>query len=176
MSARAVVAGVGNVFLCDDGFGVEVARRLAAFDLPADVAVIDVGVRGLHLAYELLHGPELLVVVDAVRRGGPPGTLYVIEPDLDADVSEKVPEVPDGHGMDLRSVFVALERLGGEPVRTVIIGCEPLDLAEGMDLSAPVRSAIEPALQLVEDVIRRELCKHSVDVDENEASNAREAS
>lgn len=80
-AARTLVAGVGNIFLGDDGFGVEVARRLAAEPLPEQVEVADIGVRGVHLAYQLLDGYDTLVLVDATTRGGAPGTLYLIEPD-----------------------------------------------------------------------------------------------
>lgn len=143
MSARVLIAGVGNVFLSDDGFGVAVAQLLARAALPEGVVVRDVGVRGLHLAYELLDPPELLVVVDLVSRGEKPGTLYVIEPilELGRDASP--------HGMDLHAVAEMVRALGGTMPRVIVVGCEPADLDEGMELSGPVRAAIEPAAALV---------------------------
>jgi len=150
---RALVAGVGNVFLGDDGFGVEVVRSLVGATLPAGVRVQDYGIRGLHLAYDLLDAPDLLVVVDITSRGGAPGTLYVLEPDPDA--IERT--LADGHGMDLGAVFAQVRQLGGRLPRTRILGCEPATVAEGIGLSEPVRRAIEPAVALVFDVLYREL-------------------
>lgn len=149
---RVLVAGVGNVFFNDDGFGVEVVRRLAHRDLPADTVVTDYGIRGVHLAFDLLATPDLLVVVDTVARGRAPGTLYVIDPDL-----ENAPAAsPDAHAMDPRAVFAALRELGGAMPRTRIVGCEPADVGEGMTLSDPVRHAIEPAIGMIQQLIARE--------------------
>lgn len=145
MSARVLVAGVGNVFLSDDGFGVEVARRLAERALPEGVVVRDVGVRGLHLAYDLLDAPELLIVVDLAPRGGAPGTLYVLEPELAAEG----PRPSLAHGTDLAGTFATLEALGGSVPRVLIVGCEPADLREAMGLSAPVHAAVDAAIALV---------------------------
>ena len=154
MSARVLIAGVGNVFLGDDGFGVEVAARLARERWPEGVEVRDVGVRGLHLAYELLDPPALLLIVDFASRGGAPGTLYVIEPTLD----ELGPGLAAGaHGMDLGTVFGALTNLGGVPPRTRIVGCEPAVLDEGMALSAPVAAAVDEAARLVRRLVQHEL-------------------
>jgi hydrogenase maturation protease len=145
---NVLVAGVGNVFLGDDGFGGEVARRLAREALPAGVEVADFGIRGIHLAYRLLEPVSLLVVADLARRGGPPGTLYVIEPDLGA----LPPGGADAHGFDLPSVFAAVKDLGGRlpPVR--IVGCEPASVDEGMGLSPPVEAAVGPAVALVREI------------------------
>jgi len=147
-----LVAGVGNIFLGDDGFGVEVARRLQSADLPGDVKVADFGIRGVHLAYELLDGYELVILVDATPRGEPPGTLYVIEPEPDEPDPDEVPPL-DAHGMDPAAVLNLLGVLGGHVDRLLVVGCEPAVADEGMTLSAPVEAAIEPAVALVQDLI-----------------------
>ncbi|WP_237317492.1 hydrogenase maturation protease [Streptomyces sp. JJ36] len=153
---RVLVAGIGNVFRSDDGFGVEVARRLLARGgLPAGVEVADIGVRGMHLAYRLLDGYAGLLLVDTVHRDGPPGTVYRIEHDLDTPGGGAL----DGHGMDPASVLGLLERLAAatgveRPVgRVLLVGCEPAVLDEGMGLSEPVAAAVEPALQAVDELL-----------------------
>jgi hydrogenase maturation protease len=150
--ARALVAGVGNVFFGDDGFGVEVARRLARCDLPAGVAVADYGIRGLHLAFELLVPTPLLVLVDALPRGGAPGSLYVLEPDLDA----LPPAGANAHTMDLPTVLAAVRAMGGQLGRVLVVGCEPL-CREGMGLSEPVKRAVDAAAALVVELVQREV-------------------
>lgn len=152
MSARILVACVGNVFFGDDGFGVEVARVLSRAQLPAGVVLRDVGIRGLHLAYELLDPPGLLVVVDALPRGGVPGTVYVLEPDLD----EVLPGGADAHSVDLPSVFAMVRAMGGALPRVLVVGCEPEDVREGMGLSLPVEQAVAGAVALVEEILQRE--------------------
>src|SRR4029450_7034926 len=119
MSAKILVAGVGNIFLGDDGFGVAVARQLAGESLPEGVAVEDFGIRGVHLAYQLLDGYDALILIDAVARGGAPGTLYVIEPDLDALPS---PSPADAHGLEPQAVLGMVKQLGGSIDRVRIIG------------------------------------------------------
>lgn len=154
-SARTVlVAGIGNVFLADDGFGVEVARRLAQREMPAGVKVADFGIRGMDLAYELQEDYDAAVLIDAVPRGQPPGTLYVIEPDLvDPD------SVLDAHSMDPVRVLGLARTLGSLPPRVLVLGCEPtteasLDDEElVMGLSPPVAAAIEPAVELLESLL-----------------------
>ncbi len=149
----ALVAGVGNVFFRDDAFGVEVARRLRAEGPPAGVEVEDFGIRGIHLAYRLLEPVTLLVVADVVRRGGAPGTLYVVEP----DVAALEPGPADAHRFDLPAVLAAVGALGGAlpPVR--IVGCEPADVGEGMGLTPAVEAAVEPAVALVLKVTHGEV-------------------
>jgi hydrogenase maturation protease len=152
-----LVAGIGNVFLADDGFGVEVARRLAERELPAGVKVADFGIRGMDLAYELQEDYDAAILVDAVPRGGPPGTLYVIEPDLEA-----TEPVLDAHAMDPVRVLGLGRTLGTLPPRVLVVGCEPstatsLDDEElVMGLSPPVRAAVEDAVALVESILRQE--------------------
>ncbi|HEY4440763.1 MAG TPA: hydrogenase maturation protease [Candidatus Elarobacter sp.] len=138
-----LVAGVGNLFFGDDGFGPEVARVLAAAP-PENAKVEDFGIRGLHLAYELLAGYEHAILVDAAPRGGRPGTLYVIAPD-DAAPSGS----PDAHRMDVQNVFAYLRVLGGTPPPVTIVACEPQTIEPGIGLSVPVAESIEPAAALV---------------------------
>ncbi|MEU9605545.1 hydrogenase maturation protease [Streptomyces sp. NPDC048057] len=169
MTPRPVlVAGVGNIFLGDDGFGVETVRHLLRLGLPggvdgtADVEVVDFGVRGVHLAYQLLDGYRTLVLVDAVSRGGQPGTVYLIEPYADggdgAPVEPGGPMALDGHGMGPDAVLALLGALsagtgGTAPERVVVVGCEPASLAEGIGLSPPVASAVPEAARLVLSVL-----------------------
>ena len=148
-----LIAGVGNIFLGDDGFGVEVAKRLALENLPAGVRVVDFGIRGIHLAYEMLDGGyDTTIVVDAAPRGEKPGTVYLIEPDLKSLDSQQ-PASLDAHGMDPQLVFSTLQSLGGLPGCVLIVGCEPLESAEGIGLSAPVQRAVYEAVRLVHAVI-----------------------
>jgi hydrogenase maturation protease len=144
------VAGLGNVFLGDDGFGVEVVRRLAREPQPAGVRVVDFGIRGLHLAYELLDGYDTTVLVDATPRGGAPGELRLIEADLPraATSDELVARgaVLDAHAMTPDAVLALLATLGGAPGRVLVLGCEPAVIREGMGLSPPVAAAVDVAL------------------------------
>ena len=149
-----LVAGIGNVFLADDGFGVEVARLLAQRELPPGVKVADFGIRGMDLAYELQEDYDAAVLVDAVPRGREPGTLYVIEPDLDG-----TEPALDAHAMDPVKVLGLARALGSLPARVLVVGCEPAvrmdpageDLT--MELSAPVKAATREAVGLVETVL-----------------------
>ncbi len=155
MTRRVLVACIGNVFFGDDGFGVEVARRLLEGPAPPGVVVADFGIRGLHLAYALLDPYDLAIVVDAVQRGGAPGTLYL----LDADGVED----PEGaacagaHGMSLPAVLAAARAMGGALPRLLLIGCEPERVDEGMGLSDRVGRAVDAAIALVRDVLADEL-------------------
>lgn len=154
MKHRVLVAGVGNIFLGDDGFGVEVAQRLELEPLPEWVRVADFGIRGIHLAYELMDKQyELTLLVDATPRGGAPGTVYLIEPDL-ASLPASAPA--DAHGMNPEAVFAVLRTLGGAPGRVLIVGCEPVETREVIGLSATVTRAVDRAVQLVKDVIEKE--------------------
>ena len=151
---RVLVAGIGNVFLADDGFGVEVATLLAREELPAGVEVRDFGIRGLALAYELQEGWDAVVLVDAAPRGGAPGDLYVIEPEVhDGELAM------DAHGMDPVKVLGLARSLGSLPPRILVVGCEPEVHMTGeeedivMELSAPVRAATVEAVGLVRSVL-----------------------
>jgi hydrogenase maturation protease len=142
-----LVAGIGNLFFGDDGFGVAVAHHLAAAPPPA-TRVEDYGIRAIHLAYALLDPPDLCIIADCTTRGGPPGTLYVIEPDLTTGGT-----VADAHGMNLPVVFAAVRELGGTLPRTLVVGCEPADLDPHIGLSPIVESALPGALELIRDLI-----------------------
>lgn len=151
---NALVAGVGNIFLGDDAFGPEVVREVVARGLPAGARVEDFGIRGLHLAYELLEPLDLLVLVDAVSRGGAPGTLYLIEPEAGEDLG-----AADPHGMDLASVFALVRGMGGTLPRTLLVGCQPADLSERMGLSPPVRAAVKEAADWTLELIWKEAAR-----------------
>jgi hydrogenase maturation protease len=155
VSVRVLVAGIGNIFFGDDGFGVELVRRLAREPVPAGVTVADIGIRSLHLAFALLDRPGLLLVVDAVSRGGPPGTIYVIRPDAGAEIAA----IPDAHAMNLETVVAAVRSLGGEPPPIIVVGCEPAFIGERMGLSPAVERAIPHATALVHRTITEELGK-----------------
>ncbi|MDQ5809758.1 MAG: hydrogenase maturation protease [Actinomycetota bacterium] len=153
---RILVAGVGNVFLGDDGFGVEVVRRLAGRKLPEGVEVVDFGIRGLDLAYALQRDYEVVVFVDATPRGQEPGTVYLIEPEIEEDGEVSL----DTHGMDPVKVIKLSRALGARPPRTLVVGCEPQVVVSGedyddmiMELSEPVRAAVEEAVKLVESLV-----------------------
>jgi hydrogenase maturation protease len=154
-AARVLVAGIGNIFMGDDAFGVEVARRLAERPLPAGVEVGDFGIRGIDLMYALGEGYDAAVFVDAVPRGEPPGTLSVIEPEL-----EEGEATIDAHGMDPVKVLSLARQVGSVPERILVVGCEPAVRMTGDEeevvgeLSEPVRAAIDDAVGLVESVIR----------------------
>jgi hydrogenase maturation protease len=151
VSRRVLVAGVGNLFLGDDGFGPEVARRLAGADLPEGVEVADVGIRGVHLAYQLLDGYDLVVLVDASPRGGEPGSVYVIEPTVEASGAQAA--MVDAHDMGPGAVLALLEALGGTPGRVLVVGCEPAEVGEGIGLSGPVAAAVDRAVEVVRELV-----------------------
>ena len=146
-----LVAGVGNLFLRDDGWGCEVVRRLAAEPLPEGVRAVDFGVGGVHLAYELLEGVDLLVLVDVIGRGVAPGTVSLVEVDPDALPGAQI----DSHAMDPGAVLANVRALGGIPPPTLLVGCEPADLGEGIGLSPATEAAVEPALRMLRDVLWR---------------------
>ncbi len=153
-SPHTLVACVGNIFLGDDGFGVEVARHLAGRELPEGVRVADFGIRGVHLAYELAEKSyPTVILVDATPRGGEPGTVYLIEPDLDRLGD---PGPADAHGMDPQTVFALLKTLGGKPGRVLIVGCEPATTEDEIGLSEPVAAAVEEAVKLILELVERE--------------------
>jgi hydrogenase maturation protease len=153
---RVLVAGVGNVFLGDDGFGVEVVRRLAGRGLPEGVEVVEFGIRGLDLAYALQDDYDAVIFVDATPRGGKPGTVYLLEPEIEDDGEVTL----DTHGMDPVKVLRLSRAMGATPTRTLVVGCEPQVVVGGeayddmlMELSEPVRAAVEEAVRLVESLV-----------------------
>ncbi|MBW3542949.1 MAG: hydrogenase maturation protease [Planctomycetes bacterium] len=154
---RILIAGIGNIFLGDDAFGVEVAQKLLERPLPEGVHVADFGIRGFDLAQALVDGWDTVILVDATPRGGPPGTLYVLEPDPPADF-DGIPAEPglDAHSMDPDRVLRFARTLGGPLPRLVVVGCEPAPLDENdmrMGLSAPVQAAVGEALTLIESLV-----------------------
>jgi hydrogenase maturation protease len=158
-SPSVLIAGIGNIFLGDDAFGVEVARRLANRKLPERVKVVDFGIRGFDLAYALLDRFDLTILVDACPRGGAPGTLYVIEPDLNVsaqDAAEAGETTVDAHSMNPMNVIRMARSMGGDLKRILLVGCEPLTLGpeEGaMGLSEPVGAMVEEAANRIESLV-----------------------
>lgn len=151
---RILVAGVGNVFLGDDGFGVAVARHLAGAGLPGEVEVRDFGIRGVHLAYELTGGGyDATILVDAVSRGGPPGTLYVLEP----SVGDIPGSFADAHSMMPGTVLSLAGVLGGKAGRVLLVGCQPADTSPGVELSPPVADAVARAADLVVELAGQQI-------------------
>ncbi|MHB1535164.1 MAG: hydrogenase maturation protease [Acidimicrobiales bacterium] len=152
--SRVLVAGVGNIFLSDDGFGVMVAGRLGAETFPPEVRVVDFGIRGVHLAYELLEGYDTLVLVDAVSRGGVPGTVSVIEHDARSPgEGDGVISAMDAHGMDPEAVLAMVEDMGGHVGRVLVVGCEVARVDEGIGLSAEVAAAVPAAVAAVHELV-----------------------
>jgi hydrogenase maturation protease len=156
MSRRVLIAGIGNIFLGDDGFGVEVVKRLAGRELPGDVEVRDFGIRGMDLAYALQDDYEVVVFVDATPRGEKPGTVYLIEPEIEEDGGV----VLDTHGMDPVKVIKFARALGPGPSRTLVVGCEPQVVLSGedydemlMEMSEPVQAAVEEAVKMVKSLV-----------------------
>jgi hydrogenase maturation protease len=146
-----LIAGVGNAWLRDDGFGGEVARRLEQRALPAGVSVMDAGTGGLDLAYEVMRGYDGLVILDVSRNGGAPGTLYVMEPDegsIEAGIEDG--ETINPHGMDPETVLRFVRSIGAWPGRVVVIACEPAQVEEvGWGLSDEVSRSVAAAVELV---------------------------
>jgi len=152
MAARVLVAGIGTLFLGDDGFGPEVVRRLAEqHALPPGVRVADYGIRGMHLAYDLLDPYDALVLVDALPGGGAPGEVVVFEIGLD-DLGD---DDFDAHGMNPAAMLAGVERLGGTLPATYVVGCRAADVTEGIGLSAPVAAAVPAAVDAVRTLVGR---------------------
>lgn len=171
MSGRVLVAGIGNIFLRDDGFGVEVARRLSGVRLPDGVRVADYGTSGMHLAYDMAGGYGTTILVDAAPRGDPPGTVTVVEVDgaqrrelAARRAGHGTAEPPaagavrtsmlfDAHGMQPDVVFGVLDMLGVEAGRVLVVGCEPACVDEGMGLTEPVAAAVDDAVRVVTGLV-----------------------
>ena len=147
-----LIAGVGNLFLGDDGFGPEVVRRVARESLlPAGVRVVDYGIRGMHLAYDLLAGYRALILVDARPGAGAPGDLVLLKVGPEDVAGGEF----DAHGMDPVAVLAKLPELGGELPPTFLVGCRPADLEEGIGLSGAVAAAVPAAVSMVRDLAER---------------------
>jgi hydrogenase maturation protease len=175
MTGRTLIACLGNIFLGDDGFGVEVARRLAGQELPEGVRVTDYGIRGMHLAYDLAEGFDTTILVDATKRGDEPGTVYVIEPqptrpptgDHGTDDGAggdaagggsplEAMSLFNAHGMQPDVVLDMAGTLGADAGRVLVVGCEPASLEEGIGLSPPVAAAVDEAVRLVTRLVTAE--------------------
>jgi hydrogenase maturation protease len=155
--ARILVAGIGNIFLGDDGFGVEVARRLATRELPTGVRVADFGIRGFDLAYALQDGYETTILVDAYPHGQAPGTVSLVEPDL-SQLDEPQQAVVETHGMNPMNVLRMAATMNGGLKKVLLVGCEPATFGgeEGqMGLSEPVEAAVDEAVKLVTAAVER---------------------
>jgi hydrogenase maturation protease len=154
-----LIAGIGNIFLGDDAFGVEVVQRLAGRKLPELVKATDFGIRGFDLAYALLDGSDVTILVDACPRGGNPGSLYVIEPDLNSlDAPDAGQTSVDAHCMNPVNLIRMAKSMGGELKKILLVGCEPATLGpeEGqMGLSEPVAAAVEEAVTLIESLVEK---------------------
>jgi len=151
MTSRILVAGIGNIFLGDDGFGSEVMRHVCGrVDGSDGVRATDYGIGGMHLAYDLLEDWDALVLVDAIPDRGSPGRVHIFEADHD---SPDAPARLDAHGMDPATVFASLRALGGTPPRTIVVGCEVADVNDGMGLSEPVQAAVPEAVRAVESAV-----------------------
>jgi hydrogenase maturation protease len=158
MTSRILVAGIGNIFLGDDGFGSEVVRNA---EIPQDnpsIRVTDYGISGMHLAYDLLEDWDTLVLVDAVPSRGSPGTLHVFQADHEEDPAAEGHSGSgmaglDSHSMDPAAVFASLRALGGSPPYTVVVGCEAGSVEEGIGLTEPVAQAVPRAARAVEEIV-----------------------
>jgi len=152
---QILVAGIGNAWLKDDGFGSEVVKRLQSRELPEGAAVFDFGTGGLDLAYEVMRGYDALLLVDISRQGGEPGTLYVMEvPKDDVDAGIEDGQVINPHAMDPQTVLRFLKTLGAWPGKVVVVACEPAEVEEmGLGLSAEVERAVDGAVNLVIETI-----------------------
>lgn len=154
MSDRILVAGIGNIFLGDDAFGVEVVRRLAGAQLPDGVSVMDFGIRAYDLAFALMNEWDLTILVDALPLGGKPGTLYVMEPESPRHADQNA---LDAHSMNPVRVLELVEAWGGKVGRLLIVGCEPATVEADPDgrmgLSIPVEAALDEAVRILEGLV-----------------------
>lgn len=167
MNPKVLIAGVGNIFLGDDAFGVEVVRALATRKLPEGISVVDYGIRGFDLAYALLDPWDAVVIVDALPRGETPGTLYTLEPDLSHMGNPQSAEsMMNPHGMDPVRVLQLAFSMGTVCARVYVVGCEPEDFGDELEgrmgLSETVQSSVETAVQMVEALAGRVLAASGV--------------
>jgi hydrogenase maturation protease len=161
---RILVAGIGNIFFGDDAFGLAVVQELRRSELPAEVEVVDFGIRGYDLAYTIMDGYAATILVDATARGNEPGTLYLIEPSQ-ADLAELRPAVPDGHSLGPVQVIQLVQSLGGQIPGLYLVGCEPavLETEDGqIGLSESVQSAIPGAVEMIRTLTSDLLAKQTV--------------
>lgn len=160
MRPRVLVAGIGNLFLGDDGFGVEVARRLRGADLPQEVRIADYGISGIHLAFDLLGGYDTTILIDAAPRGETPGTVSVLEvTTAHRRGQQNAAALLDAHGMQPEAVLELLDMLGGDAGQVLVVCCEPFDTAERIGLSDPVSQAVDTAMNQVVELARGSLTR-----------------
>lgn len=152
--AKTLVAGIGNIFLGDDAFGVEVVKKMRARDWPAGVEVRDFGIRGVDFAYALADGGyDLVILIDAAPRGKAPGTLFLLEPEIGAPVNF----LADAHDLDPAKALAWARYLGKAEAKLLVLGCEPGETLDiGGELSPPVAAAVGKAVELVEEILARE--------------------
>lgn len=171
MKPSILIAGVGNIFLGDDGFGVEVASALSLRKLPEHVLVKDFGIRGFDLAYALLEPWEVVVLVDALPRRESPGTLYLFEPSIPGEGSSPAMEM-NPHGMDPVQVLYLAASLGQIVAKVVVVGCEPLDFGDELEgrmgLSLPVQAAVEEACHMVSRLVERVPGPRNLEIDQTQ--------
>lgn len=164
MSPGILIAGIGNIFLGDDAFGVEVARALSHRTLPREIQVKDFGIRGFDLSYALLDPWHTVILIDALARNEAPGTLFVMEPDL-TGLGEPAAVGMDlnPHGMDPLRVLNLAASLGTIVARILVVGCEPTDFGdecEGrMGLSPRVQAVVEEASNMIEELVGKILAE-----------------
>lgn len=149
MRPHTLVAGIGNIFMGDDGFGCEVVRRLERSDLPEGVRVVDYGIRGMHLAYDLLDGWDQLILVDALPDRGAPGRVEVMEVRPEhLGVAEL-----DAHAMAPVAVLASLGSLGGRLPPTVLVGAQVKDLNDRIGLSPGMEGAVSAAVDAIQNLL-----------------------
>lgn len=155
MSKRILVAGIGNIFLGDDAFGVETVRQLSQHVLPDDVRIVDFGIRSYDLAYAMMEGYDSIILVDATARGNAPGTVYLIEPDL-GELNQLDSGNVDPHSMNPVRVLQMVQSLGGFSGKLYLVGCEPavLEKEDGeFGLSGPVQAAVPKAIEMIQSLV-----------------------
>jgi hydrogenase maturation protease len=168
MAPRVLVAGIGNVFLGDDAFGVEVVRLLLDQNWPDGVSIRDFGIRGFDLALALMEPWRRVIVVDAYAHGGPPGSLYVIEPDLPSSHEDGNSSASfDGHSLHPLAVLHLVQRMGGNVPPIMIVGCEPADVSEqaGMELTPHVKAALNEAVVVIERLVHAVVSSPACDLE-----------
>lgn len=167
-----LVAGIGNIFFGDDAFGCEVANQLMRRSLPGGISVKDFGIRSYDLAYAMMNGPDVTIFIDATPRGQPPGTIYLIEPEIN-QLDTVSDEVVNAHSMNPVRVLQLIRSLGGQPGRLYLVGCEPavLETEDGtLGLSQPVQAAIPKAIEMIESLIRDLLAESPTQVQTSASS------
>lgn len=178
---RILIAGIGNIFLGDDAFGVEVAQRLARRPMPAEVRVVDFGIRGIDLTYALLDGYETVILVDATPRGGEPGSVYLMELDFDTSAPNSDAGTPlEMHRLDPVKVLRLAAEMGAKVERLLLVGCEPEtavgeeDMRDG--LSDAVYLAVDQAMELIESLVSGLLRGENIEAKENPVLSLKEVS